>query len=129
MMKPKMTAVIAERKIMAALPGRKTTVITIQIGRPARDPNPKGDWYCPIRIKGFGQNKTQALFGIDPLQALHFALDILELQVRGFAGTARLSWLNQSDIGLKPWMPKSKGKRNPSSTSIRHQIYSTPPAA
>jgi hypothetical protein len=116
-MKPKMTTVIAERRIRATVPGAQAATITIQIGRPARDPNPKGDWYCPITMKGFGRSKTRAFFGIDPLQALQFALGILDLEVRAFAGTARLSWLEQPDSGLKPWIPEQKAKEAPTTKS------------
>jgi hypothetical protein len=119
MMKPKMTAVIAERKLTAVVPGAKRTILTIQIGCPARDPSPKGDWYCPIRLKASGRNKTKALFGVDPLQALQFALGILDLEVHAFAGGTRLSWLEQPELGLKPWISEWKAEESPTTKSVR----------
>ena len=106
---PPMTMVIAERKLTAVLPTGKRRIITIQIGRPARDPNPNGAWYCPIRVKGMGKVLVHSFFGVDQLQALQFAQGILDLEVHGFAESCRLSWLGQPDLGLKPWIPKLNG--------------------
>ena len=47
-----------------------------------------------------------AVFGIDKLQALQFALGLLELEVKAFAGESQLSWLGKKVLGLKPWTPK-----------------------
>ena len=111
MIKPPMTAVIAERKIDVILPEGKAGKLTIQIGRPGRDPNPNGDWYCPVCIRGMSKERVRSFFGIDPLQALQFALGLLDLEVRAFAGPYQLSWLEHADLGLKPWFPKRKIKK------------------
>lgn len=110
MIKPPMTDVIAERKIEVILPDEKADILTIQIGRPARDPNPGGDWHCPMRIQGMGNEIVRSFFGVDPLQALQHTLGILDLEVRSFSGSCRLSWLGQPDIGLTPWSPKLESK-------------------
>jgi len=108
MIKPQMTKVIAERHIESTrLDGRCETLI-VQVGQPARDPNPGGDWYCPLRIKGASKERLHACFGIDKLQALQFALGLLELEVRVFAGKGQLSWLGKKRLGLRPWTPKPK---------------------
>lgn len=117
-----MTAVIAERKIDAISPDGRTGSITIQIGRPECDPNPGGDWYCPIYIRGMGRDGVRSFFGVDSLQALQFALGILDLEVRRFAGTYRLSWIECANLGLKPWSPTRIPKRSPTrGRAVRHR--------
>jgi len=106
MIKPPMTAVIAEREIEAIRADGQDETIIVQVGRPARDPNPKGDWYCPLRIKGREKERVHVVFGIDKLQALQFALGLLDLEVKAFAGKGQLSWLGKKALGLRPWTPK-----------------------
>jgi hypothetical protein len=109
--RPPMTSVIAERTLEVILPDGKEDTLTIQIGRPARDPNPGGNWHCPVRMRRMGKEEVRSHYGIDPLQALQFTLGILDLRVRAFAEPCRLSWLGQPDLGLEPWVPKQKLKK------------------
>jgi len=108
-----MTIVIAERRLTAVRPAAKPVLVTVQVGCPARAASPaEGDWYCSIRIKGFGRTRTQSFFGVDQLQALQFALGILEREVQAFVGNAQITWLGQSDLGLKPWMPDGLSRKD-----------------
>ena len=108
-----MTKVIAERHIESTLSDGRSETLIVQVGQPARDPNSGGDWYCPLRIKGTTKERLHACFGIDKLQALQFALGLLELEVRVFAGKGQLSWLGQKRLGLRPWTPKPKKLSQP----------------
>jgi len=101
-----MTEVIAERSLSVVTPDGKAGSLTVQVGKPARDSSPGGDWYCPYRIVGLGRDRIRRVFGIDPLQTLQFLLVVLEPEVRRFASDVELSWLGEADLGLKPWLAK-----------------------
>jgi len=125
MIKPPMTKVIAERHIESTLSDGRSETLIVQVGQPARDPNSGGDWYCPLRIKGTTKERLHACFGIDKLQALQFALGLLELEVRVFAGKGQLSWLGKKRLGLRPWTPKPKKRSQPCSPP-NHRTPSAP---
>lgn len=125
MIKPQMTKVIAERSIESTLSEGRSETLLVQVGHPARDPNPGGDWYCPLRIKGKTKERLHACFGIDKLQALQFALGLLEPEVRAFAENCQLSWLGQKRLGLKPWTPRTK-KLSPKCSPSQHRSSSAP---
>lgn len=114
-----MTSTIAERKIDCVSPSGKAGFLRVQIGRPVRDPDPKGDWYCPIRIRGIGKDRVHMFFGVDALQALQMALSILDTEVRTFAGSMPLTCWGQKNLGLKPLILKQNRKSPTKKTTVR----------
>ncbi len=114
-----MTPTIAERKIDIVLSDGKTGFLRVQIGRPVRDPDPKRDWYCPIRIRGMGKDRAHVFYGIDSLQALQMALCILDAEVRSFAGSMSLTCWGQKNLGLKPLILKMNRKSPTKKTTVR----------
>jgi hypothetical protein len=81
-------------------------LITLSIGRPVPDPEPGGDWVCPVAFRGghrSGLRKTPLpVHGIDALQALVLAVGYAQRElgnVQRSAG-AQLSWLDGPDLGL-----------------------------
>ncbi len=95
--------VVAERRLEAiGADGRRTTVV-LRIGRPMRDPQPGGDWYCPRQVLGLGDESVEVSHGVDSLQAFLLCVNgaRLTLPERASAASVRLDWLGHSDLGLK----------------------------
>jgi hypothetical protein len=65
--------IIATRKL--ALRGRYT--VTVKIGKPRKYPTPPDDYYCPFQITGLGNNKIRYAAGVDAVQALWLALQMV----------------------------------------------------
>ena len=104
-----MTKPVAERRISAVESDGRSRQLRVEIGTPAPEPEAGGDWYCPIRLTYRGKERIYSFVGIDSLQALHFALGLLELQVKGAAGNAVLSWMETNELFLRPWSPEESG--------------------
>lgn len=94
-----MTDVIAERRLTLVEDGKRRRVL-VRIGAPARDVPVAGgrDWRCPFRITGHSQ-QLQAV-GVDSMQALTFALQIVEILLSSREGTGQLEWLGQTELGF-----------------------------
>lgn len=117
-----MTPVVARRSLdyrPKRGPGGK---VTVEIGRPARDPG-GADWYCPWRIAGLGHERRFAAFGVDQMQALILCLAGVSSEVTLWGEKdPDLMWMGSRHLGLDVhWMltdargrPKiPKGKRHP----------------
>ena len=81
--------------------------VVVRIGKPVRNPDPEGDWVCPIEIIGLGDDTVRAAFGVDAVQALMLALQMIHIDLQaGQRRTGRtLQWLEQSDLGFLPPPP------------------------
>lgn len=99
--------VIAERRLDWTGDSGSEGVV-VRIGKPVRDPDPEGDWLCPIQIAGLGDDMVRAAFGVDAVQALILALQMVHVDLQsGQRRTGRtLQWLEQSDLGFLPLSPR-----------------------
>jgi hypothetical protein len=70
----------------------ETITVTVQIGKPQQLADI--DWYCPYQKIGIGSGKVKRAEGVDPVQALAFALSMLgaELYCSQEYEAGRLSW-------------------------------------
>src|SRR5438445_4482407 len=59
---------------------KKATPISVQFGRPVRNPKAKENdpWCCPLRIEGAMPDYEGCVYGIDSLQALTIALEFVD---------------------------------------------------
>jgi hypothetical protein len=53
--------------------GEPSRVVTVTIGRPFQDPDPRGDWICKIDIQGIPDPGEEQVHGIDACQAIELA--------------------------------------------------------
>ncbi|MEV0616834.1 hypothetical protein AB0I81_26185 [Nonomuraea sp. NPDC050404] len=111
--------IVAERQVEAIAAGGARTPVTIRFGRPRPDElSTTGDWCCPHQILGLGDDGVDAAFGVDSLQALMLSVYTVRLTLaeRAEAGSVRLDWLGQPDLGLKvdPEIDKLFGGPTPS---------------
>ncbi len=100
--------VIAERRLEWA-GGAPAGEVVVRVGRPVRDPLPGGDWLCPIQIAGMYGDAVRVAYGVDAVQALILAFQMLDADLRAgqrAAGRALL-WLEQTDLGFL--LPPSRG--------------------
>jgi hypothetical protein len=85
----KLGIVIARRDLAK---GRSTKPsVTVQIGRPRRDPDGP-DWLCPYRILGGEDDSVRAAYGVDAVQALHLAENAVAARLDAHP---RLRWLGR----------------------------------
>lgn len=100
--------IIAERRLDWAGDAESEGVV-VRIGKPMPDPDPEGNWLCPIQIAGLGDDMVRAAFGVDAVHALILALQMIHIDLQ--AGQRRvgrtLQWLEQSDLGFLPLSPRS----------------------
>jgi hypothetical protein len=96
--------VIAERELDLVVDGNISGTVVVRIGRPIRSPDPELDWLCPLQIIGLQDEMVRAAFGIDAVQALILAMQMIhiELQARQRLTGQTLQWLEQSDLGFLP---------------------------
>lgn len=107
-MKLQLGEVIAERRLEWAGGGPGGGVL-VRIGRPVPDPEPDGDWRCPLQIVGAHGDAVRAAYGVDAVQALVLGLWMIDVELRAMqrdAGGTPL-WLDQTDLGflLRPPLP------------------------
>ncbi|GAB3205504.1 DUF6968 family protein [Marinactinospora thermotolerans] len=102
-MRHELGEVVATRRLDAIAENGGRTQVVVEIGRPRPDPrSPGGDWYCPHRIVGLGDETVEAAFGVDSLQALLLCVYRLRLRLaeRARAASLRLDWLGFPELGL-----------------------------
>jgi uncharacterized protein DUF6968 len=99
--------VIAERILEARRPGSEAvTEVRARIGRPLRHPDPEGDWICPVQILGLGDEEVRQVYGIDAVQAITLALQMIEIDLgAAMREGVELRWLDSSEFGLPPLHP------------------------
>ncbi len=75
--------------------------VIVGIGAPKKFPD-SSDYYCPYEIRGLGNDKIRYAGGIDGIQALLLALQMVGAELytseEGKAGT--LIWVGQHDLGF-----------------------------
>ncbi len=81
--------------------------VTILIGKPQVLPSDKDweDWYCPYQNLGLGDDRVRCGYGIDPVQAIFLALQMIgaELYCSEEYEAGRLRWecgTVKGDLGL-----------------------------
>ncbi|MCP2365539.1 hypothetical protein HD597_012559 [Nonomuraea thailandensis] len=96
--------IMAERQLDAVTTEGARSQVTIRLGRPRPDElSANGDWCCPHRITGLGEESVGVAFGVDSLQALLLSVYKVRLKLdeRAAAANVRLDWLGQPDLGLE----------------------------
>lgn len=97
-----LSAVFAERELEArgknAIESRP---VLARIGQPEPDPEPGGDWRCPLQIVGIGDEEIFYANGVDSVQALQLGFLIMGIRLEDLcADGLELSWLGDSDLGF-----------------------------
>ena len=92
--------VIATRTLILLRDGAPPLELSVIMGKPQRLPD-HSDYYCPIQIKGAGDEKVRYACGVDPFQALQLSLSTLAVE---------LEVLNKKLGGKLRWECDSKGR-------------------
>lgn len=103
-----MDTVIAERELEAR--NRRTgesRAVTVRIGQPRPDPEPGGDWACATQIEGLGDDAVTDAYGVDSMQALQLAMQLLAIRLKNDAPELQLTWLGANDLGFRLSLPES----------------------
>jgi hypothetical protein len=72
-------AVIAERRLI--LLGKPELDVRVRIGMPRPFDAPSGDYYCPYQITGIGRGRVKRAGGVDAIQALELAIQIIPVEL------------------------------------------------
>jgi hypothetical protein len=77
--------------------------ILVRLGRPVRDGE---DWRTPYEIHGpaAGDLRARSIFGVDSMQSLLCAVQIISAELSVYARRGRLTFLGEADLGL-PLLP------------------------
>jgi hypothetical protein len=94
-MKVPMTEVIAFRRL--SWQDEENREVLVSIGKPAETPGVAGEFYCPIRMTGLGNNEfVTAIFGVDGFQAIELAIRFIGQRLADINAKngGRLRWLD-----------------------------------
>jgi len=95
--------VIAEREFLSIDPSGARTRIRISLGKP-KPFSDSADFYCPYQISGVGDEKIRYAGGVDSMQAIQLALQIIGPDLSSTVGNAcKLTWEageNDADLGF-----------------------------
>ena len=91
---------LASRVLDAVHPDGTVTPISVQLGMPGPHSDNVGDWSCPCRIQGLGDSDVWTLYGVDSLQAVSQAIELLRRVLADFAREERLTFTWGTDTGL-----------------------------
>jgi hypothetical protein len=77
------------------------TKVTVTIGKPEKFPG-SDDYYCPYQVVGLGDSKVRYAGGIDGVQALLLALEMIgaDLYTSSEAQHGKLSWNEERALGF-----------------------------
>lgn len=104
--------IIATRKLVFTRGDGVESDVVVNLGNPVPDPNdPSTTWICPFQILGIGNERTNAIFGVDSLQALILALHILPTE---------LAWLARNENGTFDSREQDLGLSNACKTHLDH---------
>ena len=106
--------VIAERELSFDKPGELDRTIRVQVGAPVSDPQKPEDSLCAVVILGFDGEEKLVLGGVDSVQALVFALQILPSYLAACAKRygGSLTWLGSPALGFPQFAPQLKTSSN-----------------
>jgi uncharacterized protein DUF6968 len=94
---------IATRKLRFKRADGVVVDVLVALGKPVPDPrHAQGAWMCPFQIRGVGDLKTRAIYGVDTMQALILALHILppDLAARARESGGCFLPADEQDLGL-----------------------------
>ena len=95
--------IIAEREFWSTDAAGTRTRVRVSLGKPKPFPD-SADFYCPYRITGVGDEKIRYAGGVDSLQAIQLAFQIIRADLSCTVGEAfKLTWEageNDADLGL-----------------------------
>jgi len=89
--------IVASRSVEAVEPDGRV----LEIGTPR--PAPDQDWICPCRIKGLDDSRVRIMYGIDSMQSLAIATDLLagQLAVSAEERGWTFNWLGSRDLPVE----------------------------
>ncbi len=97
--------IVASRKL--EIEGIPRQLVTVSVGVPRRDS--RGNWGCPLLVEGMGEPKVHAAGGMDSLQSLLQAIELIRLELEKTG--RRFFWLD-TEFGTEiPRFVPAYGKR------------------
>ncbi len=90
-MKPESPPVIARRSYFSAPDVERVKVVEIEIFAPTKSPHREDEFMCSFRVKSPISDRTETVYGIDPLQAVLLALGYLEFILHSVESTSGMS--------------------------------------
>lgn len=96
-----MGEIIASRNVNAVHPDGRVAPLSIQLGTARYDAGMSA-WACPCRIVGFDGDRVRRMFGVDSLQAVVIATDMLRrlLSAAAVEHGWTFTWDTTPDLGL-----------------------------
>lgn len=93
--------IVAERCIEVTDASGASREARIQISKPVEDRRSGGDYLCPFRIVGLGDGAVRRAYGVDSVQAMMLAFQMIGAELALYRETGiTLSWLSDEDLGF-----------------------------
>ena len=94
--------VIAKRELEFIDNGLESKII-IKIGKPRKDKEIEDEYYCPFIILGIGKENVQVAFGVDSVQAIELAFNMIGALMKVYYQRIypnKITWNNDSRLGF-----------------------------
>ena len=100
---------VASRTVEAVDVSGNVVELTLELGKPR--PALDKDWICPCRIRGFDDSRVWLMYGIDGLQAITIATDLLAGQLAAAAEERgwKFNWLDAENLEIDEVLHKRPG--------------------
>ena len=92
-----MQDVVADRTLEVSNGGILGTA-TVRLGRPRQSGD--DEWACPVQILGLDDDEVRDVYGVDSLQALVLALQMVRARVTTQPSGVQVTWMGMDDLGL-----------------------------
>lgn len=81
-----------------------TDKVIVVLGRPQKYPSGR-DYYCPFKVIGKGWGYIHWIIGMDEVQAIQYALRMINVELTTSKRTEKLKllWSQESDLGFQEW--------------------------
>jgi len=93
--------VVAEREFLGRKASGRAARVRVRFGQPVKSKRgtKRDPWWCPIEIRGAGLDSFRSVAGIDSLQALILALDLITkvLPIEAERLGLRIEWLGDTE--------------------------------
>jgi hypothetical protein len=73
--------------------------VTVLIGKPEKFPD-EDDYFCPYQIVGVGSERVRHAAGVDAVQALQLAMQMIGADLSASKQSGKLTWLGDDELGF-----------------------------
>lgn len=96
---------------------RRLRNVKVSVGRPVQIES--GEWFCPHKVVGIGEDVVLGAYGVSSLQALLLSVEMIAVRLRSYAPSFSLATFGSSLLDLGEKEKKERRRRKPENRSRR----------